>query len=143
MLSLRFAIWVAYYQTNGLRLDAVGIPDGTMLPPWGQTLSDGSDMMVCFDPSRDPTPNVLSQSQLDQAAAQSTYGIRLHSGESLPASTPPVPPGPSGLSTAQIVVIGGIVLIAVGALVMSNRTESTRRETRRNPQRRTRRHRAR
>lgn len=117
-LAMQFAIWLAYYQANGMRLDAVGIPPGSVLPTFGIRVADsGGDALTCFDPQQDPAPGVLSQTELNAAQNQSSYGIRLHPGESPPAPTPPVPPGPAGLSTGAIV--GILVAVVAGVAIVS------------------------
>ncbi len=117
-IALALALWFAYYQPNGLRLDAIGVPDTTVFPAWSVPLQEGpgGDTIVCFDPSRDPSPATLSQAQLDAAAAQSGAGLRLHAGESLPSPSPVVPPGPAGLTTTQTVLAVGGILLAAGVI---------------------------
>jgi hypothetical protein len=121
-LALRFAIWTSYYQASGLRLDAIDVPEGTVLPRWGvQVPASRSDTLVCFDPSHDPNPVVLGRNDFQTAAQQSSTGIRLHPGESLPSSAPAVPEGPGGLSTGALVVMG---LLTVGAVVFVSSTQA-------------------
>lgn len=131
--SLRFGIWVGFYQSEGLRLDAVGIPGGTTPPAWGRPLPEGpgGGSVVCFDPSRDPNPGVLSDAQLSDAVGQSTSGVRLHPGESLPGPASPVPPGPSGISNLTLLGIGVAAIAAVGVVVAMNAQASRRSSARR------------
>lgn len=121
-VALQFAIWLAYYQPNGLRLDAIGIQSNAVLPSFGVRLpTSGDDALTCFDPQRDPSPDSLAtQADLQAAQGESSAGIRLHPGESLPSPTV-VPPGPSGLSTAALIGIGVVAIGAIAAVAYSNR----------------------
>jgi len=123
-LSLQFGLWTAYYQANGLRLDAIAIPGTAVLPPWGVPIPVGpaGDAFACFDPNRDPNPFGQQAAALSSAEDQSSAGVRLHSGESLPAPAPPVPPGPAGLSTPWLIAIGVAVVAVVAVVAYANRS---------------------
>lgn len=117
--ATQFAIWVAYYQPNGLRLDAISVDASSLLPGFGVTLPDGpqGDVLVCLDPAKDVQPGQYSASDLATVQSQSIDGIRLHPGELLPAPQGPVPPGVGGIDNTTLIVIG-VALIAVTAVVV-------------------------
>lgn len=128
--AMKFVIWVGYYQANGLRLDAISLDGAAVLPQWGAVVQDGpaGDAMACFDPNRDaPVYSEFSAAQQDSSA-----GIRLHAGESLPSPVAPVPPpGPSGLPAWALLLIGAAVIGAVGVVVFTNTKFTKEEETRR------------
>jgi len=114
--AMKFAVWMGYYQPNGLRLDAINLDSNAVLPPWGVTLQDGpaGDAMACYDPNRDQSIYELTPQTWSQAQTDSSLGIRLHPGEQAPSPVAPIPPpGPSGLPTWALVVIGAIALVAL------------------------------
>lgn len=121
--AMKFAIWLGYYQPNGLRLDAINLDGNATLPQWGVPVQDGAagDMMACFDPNRDAEVYTLNQNDLAAAEQASTSGVRLHSGESLPVPSAPLPPpGPSGLPTWALVIIGLGAVALIAAATTSN-----------------------
>ncbi len=120
--SLIFAIWIAYYQANGLRLDVLYVPPGAVMPTWGVAvpLNPGGDLFACWNVNRDPQPQ--DQASYAIAAPQSTDGVRLLAGQSPPAAQTPVPPGPSGLSTPWLIGIGILVVGSVALIAWTNET---------------------
>jgi hypothetical protein len=123
-LSVRFAIWLAYYAPHNLRFDAVDLPPGAILPRWGVRAPESlNGTFVCFNPQRDPNPNVLSQSEFASAVDQSVMGVRLHPGETLPTLAE-VPQGPAGVSTPALLGIGAAAAIVIGAMAMSGRKKN-------------------
>jgi hypothetical protein len=132
--AMKFVIWLAYYQANGLRLDAINILSNAALPPYGTSLVSGpaSGEMACWDPNRDQAIYTLQQSDFAAAQQASSAGIRLHAGETLPAPSLPVPPpGPSGLPTWALVLIGVAAIALVGWVVFENKQYTRKEETRR------------
>lgn len=122
--AFKFAVWFAYYQANGLRLDAINIPTSAVLPQYGIAVQSGpaAGEMACWDPNRDQAVYTLQQSDFSAAQQASSAGIRLHAGEALPTPSVPVPPpGPSGLPTWAIVGIGIAVIALVAVAVVQNR----------------------
>ncbi len=136
-ITMQFGVWIAYYQPNNLRLDAIAVDSTSRMPSFGATLPDGpqGDVLVCLDPNRDPLPGQYSQGDLANAQGQSSYGIRLHDGESLPVGTAPLPPGPSGLSTNALIAIGAVVLAGTAIVVILNSSYSAKATTSRSPRR--------
>lgn len=106
--SLVLAIWLAWYQPVGLRLDAISVPDNFVAPSWGRALSASGASLICWDPTSQPGPEILNSSERAVAEQQSTQGIR--STTSINPVTPP--PGPSGAPNAAVwVAVGALLLV--------------------------------
>jgi len=117
--SVTYALFILYYEPNGLRLDAIRVPLDAVLPAYGSGGMPSVDPrpgLVCYDPAVDVSPEAQSDAARDVIKQQSRYGIRLHAGESLPAQ-PVVGGGPVGLTPfgagASIVLIGIVATMIV------------------------------
>lgn len=110
-LDVLFALWLAYYEPHGLRFDALSLPASTTLPAIDTPVAGLLSPIACFDPHRDPNP-ANSAADRSVAVSQSTNGIRLHPGESLPTydNGPHGYVGPSN----NALVIGGALVVGVG-----------------------------
>lgn len=140
-IATQFGIWLAYYQSNGLRLDAISIDNSVRLSAFGATIPDGpqGDVLVCLDPNRDVPVGNYNQNDLTSAEQQSSAGIRLHAGESMPVPQAPTPPS-TGIPTPWLIGIGVGVLAVTAIVVYSNsqyaseRNADLRRSSRRQSQ---------
>ncbi len=143
-LAMTFAIYLAYYRNSNLRLDAIGIPSDAILPQWGVVVADRdqnsnpgiTDDLVCFDPNSDSNPLGLTPSDIANVQSQSSSGIRLHPGESLPTVAPP-PPNLSGVNNwvLGLLAVGvvGIVGYFVYATDPATKSRGSLRRTSRRP----------
>jgi hypothetical protein len=111
-LDVLAGLWLAYYQPHGLRFDALSLPATTATPP-DAPLDGVLDGVACYDPRRDPDPALSAYDRAD-AARESTYGIRVRSGETPPSVAPSLFGGYAGPS--DTVVLVGLALAAGAAL---------------------------
>lgn len=129
--TMRFAIWLAYYHAHpGLRLDAINLPAGTILPTWEQSIpGDANAPLVCFDPSRDVNTNVLGTNDFAAAVASSQAGVRLHPGETLPTASSAPPAGPGGIPGWAVALFGVVAVGVVAVVAKSNQSAAERKYT--------------
>lgn len=114
-LDVLFALYLAYYRPHGLRFDALSLPVATTLPALGAYVDgDIAAGVACFDPVRDPNP-ALSARDRAEAVEQSTYGVRLHAGETPPTYESGLR-GYVGPSNTAVVV--GVALAGAAAIYL-------------------------
>lgn len=112
-LSLQTAIFITYYRPNNRRFDAISIPANTTFPQWGNPPGGQSGVaLLCFDPSADPDPGILSSSQIAAAASSSTTGVRTGAGRG-PTSQSITQTG-NGVISPLTVGIVAVLILGVG-----------------------------
>lgn len=116
-VSLMVAIWLAYYQPCGLRLDGLRLPDNPVLPSWGMILTGANDGPLCYRPARDSEPGILSDAQRAAARDATHCGIRQDPGAPPPTPTQQPTPPASGVSVpVALAAAAAIALVAYFAL---------------------------
>lgn len=114
-LAVVLAIYFAYYEPNGMRLDAIALPDAADLPRLGATIGGEPEPIVCWDPARDPDPS-RADADRGAAVAETQFGVRVHAGESPPAHGGPLGSPYRGPSDAGVWI--GIAVAAAVAFIL-------------------------
>lgn len=75
--SMRWAIYVAYYNEQGMDITNIEMGPGAVLPSWGSTVPGDPDLLRCAEIGRDPLMSGASPGERAVAAQESTSGVRL------------------------------------------------------------------
>lgn len=119
--SLRFGVYAGFYPDG--RLDAIAVPAESLSPQWGQSApGDAAGSLICWNPDREPQPELLSSSALAAARAQTQGGVRTRPGEAGPVVAPPVGPLPPSVGTWA--VLGVSAVVGIGIIVWATRQDA-------------------
>lgn len=80
--SLKFALYVAFYEQTGYPYSGLSLPDDVIVPPWGQTLPGATNEGIyCVVDGVDPALATLTQSQRAIVRYESQSGVRVRRGD--------------------------------------------------------------
>lgn len=111
-LAVLFAIYLAYYEPNGMRFDAIALPDSADMPTLGASIGGEPQAVACWNPTREPDPS-RADADRDGVATQSVYGIRLHPGDAAPVRHDNGSPYAGPSDTAVMLGVGLAIAFAV------------------------------
>ncbi len=110
--TLIFAIWLAFYESSGRRLDAISLPEGVVLPRVGLDVQGPSQQLACWESGATPAQQ-MSATQL--AALRRATALAL--AQPAPTDSPPV----YDIGISPIAVAGIVIGIGLFAYLVAGR----------------------